>query len=168
MKKVITVQEARSLFGKPKLYLVLNSAMRKIYNRLLPHEMTTFSKNDEELFEELLHELAHNIAVRRTSWNTPLHIGLGNYIRNHLGPLTQDGNEIDALAVSYVCAQYLGHPLSDEFIYNAVSTENLKFIRTKKLARQLVRAAMETEDVRSMSYALCTELLGEIHASTGT
>lgn len=168
MKRVISAEEARNHFGKPKLYLVLNKGLRSMYDRLLPHEITTFSKEDAAIFEELLHELAHNIAARRTTWNTPLHTGLSNYLRNTFGPLMQEGNEIDTLAISYVAAQYLGHPLSEEPILNAVETENLKFVRTKKLARELVQAAMETPDVRSMSYALCEELLGVIHASVGT
>lgn len=159
---IVSAKDSRRWFGKPLPISTLNEALKELHDRVLPESEYRFDSRLGVRYEELLHELGHHMSLRPLDWLTPLDISIGAALEQ-LGAMTREGSEIDALGLSIIVSEMFGHPLTMGYVDLAVRTRNLKFVRTKRQARDLVMHAMTAKDAWDMAYAIANETYSILH-----
>jgi hypothetical protein len=159
----VPAADVRRWFGKPLPIATLVEGLKELHDRVLPKSEYRFDTRLEIRYEELLHELGHAVALRPREWHIPLDIPLGTALER-LGPMTREGNEIDALGFSIVVSEMFGQPIGMRFVDLAVRSNNLKIIFKPREARSLVRGAMTAPGAEDLAFVLAQEVYKILHA----
>jgi hypothetical protein len=121
----------------------------------------TFYSNRDllDMFEESLHELAHHVCLIGD-------VDLGRRTRSirdeitDLTPAASDGNELDALALEFTTAWWLGHPLNIHRYVQSASNGNLNYIQGNT-AHRIVADLLVDASIMRMGFELAMKIQSE-------
>jgi len=151
-------KDARMFFGpKQPLEHIIKGADRFYVRTFGEYLGRSYQEDDLTYLERILHELGHYYSLKEEFEDAYM---MGERIAS-LGPMAQDGNEIDALAFSIVTSQWLQHRLTFQIIKDTVSLGNIKLVTSIKVLRCLVRSAMSAPETREISFALAKAIYEE-------